>query len=355
MSDEVDGPGASRDLLDLRHEPVQVALLRRHESLRRRLGEAREVEGDDLIVPIVELLLHQLPQQMAIGVAVDEDCWHVGRSWHFSNAGVRDLCAAVGEPTTWHARAMKNDNSRQWAFLTPFVPGDVLAAQARQVESAGMAGIFVPQIYSSPFMGLGYCAAVTEHVQLASGIAIAFTRSPFETAMTTMDLDRVAGGRFILGLGTSIRAWVEGLFGMPGYGKPVAHMRETIEVIRLVIAKSHTGELDRYDGEHHQHDWSVCSRDHSHHRETGFRSGWPPTKRASRDWPARRQTASWTTPSTACTGSRARDSRRSARASTRPGARARTSTGTPGCGSPSTTTAGRRSRTAAARSPSTLG
>ncbi len=152
---------------------------------------------------------------------------------------------------------MQNDNSRQWALLTPLVPGEVLAAQARQVEAAGLAGIFVPQIYSAPFMGLGFCAAVTERVQLASGIAIAFTRSPFETAMTAMDLDRVSGGRFVLGLGTSIKAWVEGLYGVPGYGKPVEHLRETIGLIRDIIAKSHTGELERFAGTYHSHDWAT--------------------------------------------------------------------------------------------------
>jgi len=152
---------------------------------------------------------------------------------------------------------MRNDTSRQWAMLTPLVPGEVLTAQAQQAEAAGLAGIFVPEIYSSPFMSLGYCAAATERVQLASGILNAFASSPFEIAMTAMDLDRVSGGRLILGLGTSIKAWSEGLYGMPGYGKPVAHIRETIDVIRLVIAKSHTGELDRYDGAYHRHDWST--------------------------------------------------------------------------------------------------
>jgi probable F420-dependent oxidoreductase len=152
---------------------------------------------------------------------------------------------------------MQNDNSRQWVLLPPLVPREVLAAQARQVEGAGLAGIFVPQIYSSPFMALGFCAAVTERVALASGIAIAFTRSPFETAMTAMDLDRVSDGRFILGLGTSTKAWTEGLFGVPGFGKPVEHLRETIEVIRLIIAKSHTGELEKFDGSYHHHDWTV--------------------------------------------------------------------------------------------------
>jgi probable F420-dependent oxidoreductase len=152
---------------------------------------------------------------------------------------------------------MENDVSRQWALLTPFVTGDELAAQARQVEGLGLAGIQVPEIYSSPFMGLGFCAAVTDRVQLASGISNAFASSPFEIAMTAVDLDRLSGGRFVLGLGTSIRSWVEGFYGMPGYDPPVARMRETIEVIRMVIAKSHTGELDRYEGEHLRHDWSM--------------------------------------------------------------------------------------------------
>jgi probable F420-dependent oxidoreductase len=152
---------------------------------------------------------------------------------------------------------MQNDVSRQWALLTPFVPGEVLTAQARQIEALEMAGIFVPEIFSSPFMGLGYCAAVTERVKLASGVANAFASSPFEIAMTAMDLDRLSGGRLVLGLGPSIRAWSEGFYGMPGYGKPVEHIRETIEVIRLIIAKSHTGELDRFEGKYHRHDWST--------------------------------------------------------------------------------------------------
>jgi probable F420-dependent oxidoreductase len=154
------------------------------------------------------------------------------------------------------SRDMKNDNTRQWAALTPNVPGPVLTAQAQQVEAAGLAGIFCPQTYSAPFMALGYCAAVTERVQLGSGVAIAHTRSPFETAMTAIDLDHLSDGRFVLGLGTSTRMWVEDIYGMPGYGKPIAHLRETVELIRLIIAGAHTGELDRFDGEYHRHDFS---------------------------------------------------------------------------------------------------
>jgi probable F420-dependent oxidoreductase len=151
---------------------------------------------------------------------------------------------------------VKNDNSRQWGVLMPNVPGPVLTAQAQQVEAAGLAGLYIPQIYSAPFMALGHCAAVTERMQLASGVAIAATRSPFETAMTAIDLDHLSEGRFVLGLGTSTQMWVEDIYGMPGYGKPLAHLRETVELLRMIIKGAHTGELDRFDGEYHRHDFS---------------------------------------------------------------------------------------------------
>jgi alkanesulfonate monooxygenase SsuD/methylene tetrahydromethanopterin reductase-like flavin-dependent oxidoreductase (luciferase family) len=70
-----------------------------------------------------------------------------------------------------------------------------------------------------------------------------------------MDLDRLSNGRFTLGLGCSVRAWSEGFYGMP-YGKPLEHMREVVEIVRLVIAKAHTGELRRYEGKYHRHDFS---------------------------------------------------------------------------------------------------
>src|SRR5216684_1537795 len=113
---------------------------------------------------------------------------------------------------------MRNNISRQWAFLSPFVSGDELSAQARQVEAAGMAGIVCPQVFGSPFVPLSHCAAVTSRVQLASGVVPAFARSPFETAFSAMDLDRLSGGRFVLGLGASYREWNEGWFGMPSWG-----------------------------------------------------------------------------------------------------------------------------------------
>ncbi len=143
---------------------------------------------------------------------------------------------------------------KYWATIVP-LPAPILTAQAQQLEALGLEGLFAPQVYGPPFVPLATAAGVTSRLRLATGIALAFTRSPFETAVAAMDLDRISGGRFTLGLGTSVQAWSEGFFGME-YGKPLAHLREVVEIVRMVIANSHTGELTGYDGAYHKLDFS---------------------------------------------------------------------------------------------------
>lgn len=105
-----------------------------------------------------------------------------------------------------------------WGVVAP-MPAPVVTMQAKMAEDAGLEGLFAPQVYGPPFIPLAAAAAVTQRVRLASGIAIAFVRSPFETAMAAMDMDRLSNGRFTLGLGTSVQAWTDGFFGAE-YGKP---------------------------------------------------------------------------------------------------------------------------------------
>ena len=124
---------------------------------------------------------------------------------------------------------MVDGKRKYWGTVTA-LPGPMLAMQCKMQEDAGLEGLFAPQVYGPPFVPLSAAAAVTQRVKLASGIALAFVRSPFETAMAAMDIDRISGGRFVLGLGASVQAWSEGFFGMP-YGKPLEHMREVVEKI----------------------------------------------------------------------------------------------------------------------------
>jgi alkanesulfonate monooxygenase SsuD/methylene tetrahydromethanopterin reductase-like flavin-dependent oxidoreductase (luciferase family) len=157
---------------------------------------------------------------------------------------------------------MRNDPSRHWTMLSPYVPGEFLTAQAQQAEAAGLAGVAAPEFYGNPLVTLAHCGAVTTQVKLLSAISLALVHNPFTIAMSAMDIDRLSGGRFVLGLGPSAREMVEGFHGVAGYDRPLARLREAIDVIRLVIAKSHTGELDRFDGEFHHHDWSMFQGNH---------------------------------------------------------------------------------------------
>lgn len=134
---------------------------------------------------------------------------------------------------------------RFWGTM-PVLPADQLTATVREMENAGFEGVFVLQIYGPPFVPLAAAATVTTTLKLATGVAIAGTRSPVETAYAAMDVDRISGGRFILGLGSSLPSVVEKSFGMPP-AKPLGQVRETTDVVRYVIANGHKG-LDPYDG-----------------------------------------------------------------------------------------------------------
>ncbi len=143
---------------------------------------------------------------------------------------------------------------KYWGVITP-LPAPILTQQAQALESMGLEGLFAPQVYGPPFIPLATAAGATSRLRLATGIALAFVRSPFETAAAAIDLDRISGGRFTLGLGTSVKSWTEGFFGEE-YGRPLQHLREVVDIVRTVIAQAHTGQLTRYDGTYHHLDFS---------------------------------------------------------------------------------------------------
>ncbi len=132
-----------------------------------------------------------------------------------------------------------------WAVL-PVLPAPELAGLAQQYESLGFEGVFAAQVYGPPFVPLAAASTVTQQLKLASGIAIAATRSPMETAMAAIDLDRISEGRFILGLGSSASNWTEGVYGTQKI-KPVTHLRDTVAAIRHIEAGAHLG-LEPYEG-----------------------------------------------------------------------------------------------------------
>jgi F420-dependent oxidoreductase-like protein len=122
------------------------------------------------------------------------------------------------------------------------------AAELADFEKAGLDIVFVPEAYSYDAVSqLGYLAAVTERVQLASGIMQLYSRTPTLTAMTAAGIDFVSDGRFSLGIGASGPQVIEGWHGVP-YDAPLGRTRETIEICRAVWRR----ERLEYNGEHYQ-------------------------------------------------------------------------------------------------------
>jgi F420-dependent oxidoreductase-like protein len=106
-------------------------------------------------------------------------------------------------------------------------------ARARELESVGVDMIWVAEAYGFDAVSLcGYLAAVTDRAELATGILPVFSRTPALLAQTAAGLDALSEGRFVLGLGASGPQVVEGWHGMV-YDKPVARIRETIDICRM--------------------------------------------------------------------------------------------------------------------------
>jgi F420-dependent oxidoreductase-like protein len=114
-------------------------------------------------------------------------------------------------------------------------------------ETAGLDIVFIPEAYTFDAVSqLGFIAAKTTRLELASGILPVYSRTPALTAMTAAGLDFVSGGRFTLGLGTSGPQVIEGWHGVR-YDAPIGRTREVIEICRKVWRR----ERLEYQGKHY--------------------------------------------------------------------------------------------------------
>jgi F420-dependent oxidoreductase-like protein len=121
-------------------------------------------------------------------------------------------------------------------------------AELADHERAGLGIVWVPEAYSFDAVSqLGYLAARTSRVEIASGALQIYTRTPTLTAMTAAGLDFVSGGRFTLGLGASNPQVVEGFHGVR-HDAPVARTREIVEICRAVWRR----ERLEHEGRHYR-------------------------------------------------------------------------------------------------------
>jgi F420-dependent oxidoreductase-like protein len=123
-----------------------------------------------------------------------------------------------------------------------------LAAAEKVVayERAGLDIAWMPEAYGfDAVSALGYLAARTERLTIASGILNVFTRTPTLLAMTAAGLDSLSEGRFMLGLGASGPQVVEGFHGVR-YDAPIGRTREIVEICRKVWRRERLEHEGRY-------------------------------------------------------------------------------------------------------------
>jgi probable F420-dependent oxidoreductase len=136
---------------------------------------------------------------------------------------------------------------------------------ASAAEAAGFSDAWISELHRSAFVPCAAMASATTTIGIGTAIALAFVRSPMITALTALDLDDLSGGRFILGLGSGVKRLNEDWHNAR-FGRPARHLRETIAIIRRLVADAHKGQEIAVDG------------DHEHVRIRGYERPFPPVR-----------------------------------------------------------------------------
>lgn len=123
---------------------------------------------------------------------------------------------------------------------------------ARQAEEMGFHALWGTETMHDPFLPGALVFEHTRRLAYGTGVAIAFARSPANLAYIAWDLAQASQGRFILGLGTQVKAHIERRFGMPWPDSVVGKLREQIAAIRALWNTWQTGAPLNFRGEYYR-------------------------------------------------------------------------------------------------------
>ena len=104
---------------------------------------------------------------------------------------------------------------------------------ARKMEDTGYGCLWTSETQHDPFLPLAVASTATSSMKLGTSIAVAFPRSPMITAYTAWDIQKASRGRFILGLGSQVRAHNERRFSVK-YESPGPKLREVVLALRAI-------------------------------------------------------------------------------------------------------------------------
>jgi probable F420-dependent oxidoreductase len=123
-----------------------------------------------------------------------------------------------------------------------------IPAYARMAQDAGFDTAWTYEVYRNPFAMLATCALSTSRVGLGTGLAAAFSRSPFEAANAAADVDELSGGRMTMGLGTGVPEFLTA-FHSTTYERPVRRLREYVDCLHRTWAYLAGDSVAPYQGD----------------------------------------------------------------------------------------------------------
>src|ERR1700693_152834 len=122
---------------------------------------------------------------------------------------------------------------------------------ARAAATDGYDSIISMEYQHQPFRALAVAGTATERIELHTGVAISFARTPMAVAELGWDMAGSFGGRFVIGLGSQVRAHNERRFSV-AWTPPAPRMREYVQVLRAIWQCWKSGEKPAYEGQHYK-------------------------------------------------------------------------------------------------------
>lgn len=134
------------------------------------------------------------------------------------------------------------------------ISGDLPAVglAADVTDDLRLDGLFIGENCHDPFLALTPVALRSPAFQIGTSVAVAFSRNPMSLALQAHDMHRYAHGRFVLGLGSQVKAHVTRRFSMP-WSSPVERMREFVAALRAIWATWNERVPLDFRGEHYTH------------------------------------------------------------------------------------------------------
>ena len=125
-------------------------------------------------------------------------------------------------------------------------------SRARALEEAGVHALAAAEVNHDAFLPLALAAEHTSRVQLMTGIAVAFARTPMALATVSHDLNAFSQGRFMLGLGSQVKSHIQWRFNMP-WSAPARRMKEYVQALHAIWDSWYEGEPLNFRGEFYTH------------------------------------------------------------------------------------------------------